>query len=77
MDYIASNVAYRYCIADTDKNFDFDQLSFLIVTAAIDSIEFYYPISVEIDCTLSGYVSFVGRSSIEVHIDVLQKSGDQ
>jgi acyl-CoA hydrolase len=47
----------------------------LIATAAIDSIEFYYPISVEVDCTLSGYVSYVGKSSIEVHIDVLQKTG--
>jgi acyl-CoA hydrolase len=53
-----------------------NELSFIIVTAAIDSIEFYYPISVDIDCTLSGYVSYVGRSSMEVHIDVLQKTGE-
>lgn len=49
-----------------------DDLPFLIATAAIDSIEFYYPISVEFDCLLSGYVSYVGKSSMEVHIDVLQ-----
>lgn len=53
-----------------------NELSFIIVTAAIDSIEFYYPISVDIDCTLSGYVSYVGKSSMEVHIDVLQKTGE-
>lgn len=76
MDYIAANVAYRYCTPDEQKDLDMNELSFIIVTAAIDSIEFYYPISVDIDCTLSGYVSYVGRSSMEVHIDVLQKTGE-
>ena len=76
MDYIAANVAYRYCTPDDEKDINMNELPFLIVTAAIDSIEFYYPISVEIDCTLSGYVSYVGKSSMEVHIDVLQKTGN-
>lgn len=76
MDYIAANVAYRYCTPDDQKDLDMNELPFIVVTAAIDSIEFYYPISVEIDCTLSGYVSYVGKSSMEVHIDVLQKTGD-
>jgi acyl-coenzyme A thioesterase 9 len=75
MDYIAANVAYRYCTPDREKEIDMNELPFLIATAAIDSIEFYYPISVEIDCSLSGYVSYVGKSSMEVHIDVLQKTG--
>ena len=34
------------------------------VTAAIDSIDFYYPISIDVNCKLSGYVSFVGKSSM-------------
>ena len=72
MDYIAANVAYRYCTPDTDNDLDMNQLSFIAVTAAIDQIEFYYPISNQVDCLLSGYVSYVGRSSMEVHIDVLQ-----
>jgi acyl-coenzyme A thioesterase 9 len=72
MDYIATNVAYRYCTPDKEKDLGMDKLNFSIMSAAIDSIEFYYPISIEIDCELSGYVSFVGKSSMEVHIDVLQ-----
>ena len=73
MDYIAANVAYRYCTPDSDNDLDMNDIDFIVVTAAIDQIEFYYPISNEVDCTLSGYVSYVGKSSMEVHIDVLQK----
>ena len=73
MDYIAANVAYRYCTPDSDKDLDMNDIDFIVVTAAIDQIEFYYPISNEVDCSLSGYVSYVGKSSMEVHIDVLQK----
>ena len=57
---------------DLDKDLEMDQIDFMVVTAAIDQIEFYYPISNQIDCLLSGYVSCVGSSSMEVHIDVLQ-----
>ena len=73
MDYIAANVAYRYCTPDSDKDLDMNDINFMVVTAAIDQIEFYYPISNQVDCLVSGYVSYVGKSSMEVHIDVLQK----
>ena len=76
MDYIAANVAYRYCTPDSDKDMDMNEIDFIVVTAAIDQIEFYYPISNQVDCLLSGYVSSVGSSSMEVHIDVMQKVGD-
>jgi hypothetical protein len=36
MDYIAANVAYRYCTPHSQQVIDIDELSFLIVTAAID-----------------------------------------
>jgi len=64
MDYIAANVAYRYCTPDSEKDLDMNELDFIVVTAAIDQIEFYYPISSQIDCLLSGYVSSVGTSSM-------------
>jgi hypothetical protein len=38
MDYIAANVAYRYCTPDIDKDHAMDDLDFIIVTAAIDEI---------------------------------------
>lgn len=72
MDYIAANVAYRYCTAESDRDKEMNEINFIMVTAAIDSIEFYYPITLETDCSLAGYVSYVGKSSLEVHIDVLQ-----
>jgi len=45
MDYIAANVAYRYCIAeDDDKTKEREELEFYCVTASIDQIEFYHPV---------------------------------
>lgn len=39
MDYIASNVAYRYCIPNNkDKNIRREELDFYCVTASIDQI---------------------------------------
>lgn len=64
MDYIAANVGYRYCTPDIHKDKDFNENNFLIVTAAIDQIEFYYPVCINEDCLLSGYVSSVGKSSM-------------
>ena len=72
MDYIAANVAYRYCSPSTQTCLPMDELSFITVTAAIDEIEYYHPISVDIDVTLSGHVSYVGKSSMEIGIDVVQ-----
>ena len=50
-----------------------DELDFISVTAAIDEIDFFSPISAKEDCTFFGYVSYVGKSSMEVQIDVMQK----
>jgi hypothetical protein len=36
MDYIAANVAYRYCSGPLSETFQVDQLPFIVVTAAID-----------------------------------------
>ena len=73
MDYIAANVAYRYCVPASDKNKRRDELEFYSVTASIDQIEFYHPIKSDFDCEFSGYVSYVGKSSMEIQIDVLQE----
>lgn len=73
MDYIAANVAYRYCSAEKDVDIKLDELPFYTVTASIDEIDFFHPIEATIDCSFSGYVSYVGKSSMEVQIDVMQK----
>jgi hypothetical protein len=36
MDYIAANVAYRYCSPDSETDLDMNELNFITVTAAID-----------------------------------------
>jgi hypothetical protein len=36
MDYIAANVAYRYCSPEGETGLDMNDLGFITVTAAID-----------------------------------------
>ena len=65
MDYIAANVAYRYCSSGKDDPATMmDKLPFSTVTASIDEIDFFHPIDVTVDCSFSGYVSYVGRSTM-------------
>lgn len=42
------------------------------MTASIDEIDFFHSIKADLDCKFSGYVSFVGKSSMEVQIKVHQ-----
>lgn len=72
MDYIAANVAYRYCSPSLACN-KVEDLPFIAVTAAIDQIDFFYPIMADTNCAFSGYVSYVGTSSMEVQIAVTQE----
>lgn len=73
MDYIAADVAYRYCSPPITNCLEkINELPFFTVTASIDEIDFFHPIHAGTDCTFSGYVSYVGRSTMEVQIDVLQ-----
>lgn len=64
MDYIAANVAYRYCSADLEKDTNLNELPFIAVTASIDEIDFFHPIKADFDCAFSGYVSYVGKSTM-------------
>lgn len=73
MDYIASNVAYRYCSASSGYNEDVLKLPFITVTAAIDEIDFFHPILSQLNCSFEGYVTYVGRSSMEIQIVVKQQ----
>jgi acyl-coenzyme A thioesterase 9 len=72
MDYIASNVAYRYCIPGVLSGKEFEDLPFFVVTAAIDEIDFFHPILADKNCSFCGYVTYVGVSSMEVQICVRQ-----
>jgi len=65
MDLMAGRVSYTHC--DTT----FDKGSFRVVTASVDSIQFY-PNELDIlkNVTLDAYLCYTGTSSMEVRIDV-------
>lgn len=44
----------------------------MLVTASVDKIVLKKPISVDIDLKIVGSVIWVGRSSIEIQLDVIQ-----
>lgn len=46
----------------------------LLVTASVDKIVLKKPISVDIDLNIVGAVIWVGRSSIEIQLEVTQSS---
>ncbi|CAK72580.1 unnamed protein product (macronuclear) [Paramecium tetraurelia] len=64
MDYIASTVSYNYILPSSGAT---------MVTAMVDNINFFGKISADQDLEIQGYVTYVGNSSIEVYIDVMQE----
>lgn len=44
----------------------------LLVTASVDKMELKKPISVDTDLKIAGAVTYVGRSSIDIQIEVTQ-----
>eukprot|EP00743_Colponemidia_sp_Colp-15_P005916 GILK01006361.1.p1 GENE.GILK01006361.1~~GILK01006361.1.p1 ORF type:complete len:480 (+),score=64.67 GILK01006361.1:89-1441(+) len=64
MDALAGDVAYRHVQGEVK------QRSVTIVTAVVDRMDFIARLDTKSDLRLRGYVSWVGRSSMEVRIDV-------
>ncbi|TPX73355.1 hypothetical protein CcCBS67573_g05371 [Chytriomyces confervae] len=60
LDALAGSIAYLHC-ADTDRELT-------IVTASVDRIDLMREIPVDQDISIFGYVTFVGKSSMEVSI---------
>lgn len=46
----------------------------MLVTASVDKIVLKKPISVDIDLKIVGSVIWVGRSSIEIQLEVIQST---
>lgn len=69
MDYMAAQVGYRYCLPVSGNNKPID---FSIVTASVDHINFFKPVRVDQNCTFSAYATYVGKTSIEVQVNVEQ-----
>ncbi|KAL6209066.1 hypothetical protein ACLB2K_020009 [Fragaria x ananassa] len=69
LDALAGTISVKHCYAvDTTTR------PLLLVTASVDKIVLRKPISVDIDLKIVGAVIWVGRSSIEIHLEVTQST---
>ncbi|GMN50167.1 hypothetical protein TIFTF001_019337 [Ficus carica] len=69
LDALAGTISVKHC-----SDNDFSTRPLLLVTAAVDKIVLKKPISVDIDLKIVGSVIWVGRSSIEIQLEVTQSS---
>jgi len=73
LDALAADVAYRHCGWG-------DNPDLTVVTAGVDGLTVHSDISLSNDLKLHGYLTYVGRSSLEVTIDmisVLPSTGEE
>jgi acyl-coenzyme A thioesterase 9 len=63
MDALAGNIAAIHC--------DRDDKSLHIVTASVDRVVVRHRANLKDDMTLGGHVAWVGRSSMEIHVDIM------
>jgi acyl-CoA hydrolase len=67
MDSMAGMISYRHCFGFiTQKN------PFIFVTGSVDSINLFSRISCKSDITLEGYINKVGKTSMEIEINLFQ-----
>ncbi|KAL9233154.1 hypothetical protein vseg_008184 [Gypsophila vaccaria] len=71
LDALAGTVSYKHC-----SNNDGMARPLILVTASVDKILLKRPIRVDTDLRLVGAVTWVGRSSMEMQLEVLQSSQD-
>ncbi|XP_023513828.1 acyl-coenzyme A thioesterase 9, mitochondrial-like [Cucurbita pepo subsp. pepo] len=71
LDALAGTISVRHC-SDVDST----TRPLLLVTASVDRIVLKKPINVAADLKIVGSVIWVGRSSIEVQLDMIQSSED-
>ncbi|KAL9259599.1 Acyl-coenzyme A thioesterase 2, chloroplastic-like protein [Drosera capensis] len=71
LDALAGTISVKHCSDD-----DSTTRPLLLVTASVDKIVLKKPISVDTDLKISGSVIWVGRSSIEIQLDVTQSPED-
>ncbi|KAH7518208.1 hypothetical protein FEM48_Zijuj09G0147200 [Ziziphus jujuba var. spinosa] len=69
LDALAGTISVKHCSDD-----DSTTRPLLLVTASVDKIVLKKPISVDIDLSIVGAVIWVGRSSIEIQLDVTQST---
>ncbi|GAB4830378.1 Acyl-coenzyme A thioesterase 2, chloroplastic [Ancistrocladus abbreviatus] len=67
LDALAGTISVKHCSDD-----DCTTRPLLLVTASVDKIVLRKPIRVDTDLTIAGSVIWVGRSSIEIQLEVTQ-----
>eukprot|EP01098_Paradermamoeba_levis_P008181 TRINITY_DN3389_c0_g1_i2.p1 TRINITY_DN3389_c0_g1~~TRINITY_DN3389_c0_g1_i2.p1 ORF type:complete len:454 (+),score=99.25 TRINITY_DN3389_c0_g1_i2:130-1491(+) len=71
MDAVCGSVAYRHC-----DDVTLDTPPPTIVTASIDRLVLLNRLSLEKNVRLKGYVGSVGKSSMEIHVEMTSYDGD-
>ncbi|CAK7322774.1 unnamed protein product [Dovyalis caffra] len=67
LDALAGTISYKHCC-----NHDGTTRPLLLVTASVDRIVLKKPILIDADLTIVGAVTWVGRSSMEIQMEVIQ-----
>lgn len=68
IDALAADVCYRHCGPDP-----------VIVTASVDGMRSVHEIEIQYDLKIQGYLTYVGKSSMEVNINIINSlpNGDE
>ncbi|KAL3506902.1 hypothetical protein ACH5RR_032284 [Cinchona calisaya] len=69
LDALAGTISFKHCSRD-----DSTTRPLLLVTASVDKIVLKKPIRVDTDLTITGAVTWVGRSSLEIQMEVTQSA---
>ncbi|KAL3687420.1 hypothetical protein R1sor_013729 [Riccia sorocarpa] len=72
LDALAGTIAVKHC-ADEDHT----TRPLLLVTASVDKISLLKPLKIDEDLRVSGAVAWVGRSSMEIRMEVIQPASDK
>ncbi|XP_051133224.1 acyl-coenzyme A thioesterase 2, chloroplastic-like [Andrographis paniculata] len=69
LDALAGTISFKHCC-----NEDSSTRPLILVTASVDKMVLRKPIQVDADLTIEGAVTWVGRSSMEILLEVTQSS---
>nr|GLL49315.1 acyl-coenzyme A thioesterase 9, mitochondrial-like [Ipomoea trifida] len=69
LDALAGTISYKHC-----SDNDIATRPLLLVTASVDKMVLKKPIRIDLDLKIEGAVTWVGRSSMEIQLKVIQAS---
>lgn len=72
LDALVGLVAYRYCYVDLKE---YERRPITVVTLQVNDFVVNSIITNNVDMELNSYVTYVGRSSMEIQTDIYQNDG--